>query len=216
MPLSSSITLSTLASRLSIPEPWEHRPSLSETNHTYQPSTLRHFRRGPQCWRVFYSGLWQLFVTCSLCLALFGLFRSQSHQTVLFQRDLYVFNVFNIGLSMLLGMALISASKGFALSMRWQLLSTRYLALKDFDQVMQCESLMATTSLLWRGRLNGHILPAQIQWYCVISLFLNLGLQIVVASLGLYAAPAVSQSSVTLTSKSCQLYSHPASTILMI
>jgi hypothetical protein len=111
------------------------------------------------------------------------------------------FNVLNIGLSMLLGMALASAFKGFAQSIRWQLLSTRSLPLEDFDRVMQCESLLATTQLLWKGRVKGRLMPSRIQWYCAVALSLNLGLQVVVASLGLYAAPKISDEWMTLTSK---------------
>ncbi|KIW69261.1 hypothetical protein PV04_05146 [Phialophora macrospora] len=179
------MSLSTITSRLSIPEPWEHKPADSETHEAHLTSTLRHFRRGPQCWRVFFSGLWQLFLTTILCLALFWLCYAYSRAPYLSQRDANIFNTFNIGLSMLLGMAQSSAFKGFARSLRWQLLSTRYFALREFDQVMQCESLLSTMQLLWTGRVKGRFSPSRVQWYCMISLILNLGLQVVVAAIGL-------------------------------
>ncbi|OQU95934.1 hypothetical protein CLAIMM_02088 isoform 2 [Cladophialophora immunda] len=199
--MASSASLSTMASRLSVPDPWDHQLVETDTNGSYRPSTTCRFRRGPQRWRVFFSGLWQLLVTTALCLSLFGLFYAESRKQVLWRKDKNVFNIFNIGLSMLLGMALSSAFKGFAQSLRWQLLSTRYLSLEDFDRVMQCESLIATTQLLWRGRVKGRLMPSRIQWYCAAALSLNLGLQVLVATLGLFAGFEPSEEWVKLTER---------------
>jgi hypothetical protein len=59
---------------------------------------------------------------------------------------------------------------------------------------MGCESMITSTQLLWSGRNKGQKLPSQVQWYCAISLILNLGLQIIVAMLGLVVATAVSKT----------------------
>jgi hypothetical protein len=193
--------LSTLASRVSIPEPWEHKSAQIETTKVHRSSTLRHFARSPQQWRVFFSGLWQLFLTTMLCVALFVLFYVYSHKWALSRRDQDVFNAFNVGLSMLLGMALSSAFKGFARSLRWQLLSTRYLSLEDFDRVIGCESLVASTQLLWTGRVRGRFWPSRIQWYSTLSLSLNLGLQLAVASLGFWVPIEPSERHVSYFSK---------------
>jgi hypothetical protein len=199
--LESTISLSTIASRLSIPEPWEHKAADSENYDAHGQSTLRHFRRGRQRWRVFLSGLWQVLLTTILCLALFWLCYAYSKEPVLLKRDANIFNTFNIGLSMLLGMALSSAFKGFAQSLRWQLLSTRYFGLREFDQVMQCESLLSTMQLLWTGRVKGRFTPSRVQWYCVVSLALNLGLQVVVAAIGLYVPLEISDKRVNFEGK---------------
>lgn len=59
---------------------------------------------------------------------------------------------------------------------------------------MGCESMITSTQLLWSGRTKGQKLPSQVQWYCAISLMLNLGMQIVVAMLGLFAATEVAKA----------------------
>lgn len=202
--LASTLSLSTITSRVSIPEPWDHQPAHSKLNKLHLSDTSRHFSRGRQQWRVFFSGLWQLFVTTILCVALFVLFYVYSHKWDLSRRDRDVLNAFNTGFSMLLGMALSSAFKAFARSLRWQLLSTRYLSLEDFDRVLGCESLLASTRLLWAGRVRGRLLPSRIQWYSALSLSLNLGLQLAVASLAFWAPIETSDSHASVLGKSIQ------------
>lgn len=175
-------------------EPWEHNKR-KRTDTTPDPSsTSRVFDRRKQSWRVFTSGLWQASLTAAFCAALFGVYVSYSRKGSLSGADGKSYNAINIGLSLLLGAQIASSFKGFAQNIRWQLLSSQYFDLNQFDMVLGCESMLTSTRLLWSGRAKGHNLPSQVQWYCAVSLILNLTMQVIVAILGLVVAPEVSTS----------------------
>ncbi|KAK5051324.1 hypothetical protein LTR84_002976 [Exophiala bonariae] len=174
-------------------EPWEHTKR-KRTHTTPDPSgTSRVFDRRKQCWRVFTSGLWQVTLTAAFCAALMGVYYYYSKQAKLSDGQLRNYNAINIGLSLFLGAQLASAFKGFAQNIRWQLLSSRFLELKQFDMVLGCESMITSAQLLWSGRVKGRKLPSQVQWFCAISLLLNLAMQVAVAALGLIVAPDVNK-----------------------
>jgi hypothetical protein len=177
---------------MSISEPWEHHKRKRTDTTPFPSNTCRVFNRRKQCWRVFISGLWQVVITSAFCGALAGAYVYYARQESLTAAEAKIYNVVNIGLSLFLGAQIGSAFKGFAQNIRWQLLSSRYFDLKQFDMVMGCESMITSTQLLWSGRNRGQKVPSQVQWYCAISLILNLGMQIVVAMLGLVAALEVS------------------------
>lgn len=187
--------LTPLISNVSIAEPWEHKPRKRTDTTPFPSNTCRVFNRRKQCWRVFISGLWQVAITSAFCAALAGVYVAYSRQQALQSSQVKMFNALNIGISLLLGAQLSSAFKGFGQNIRWQLLSSRYFDLKQFDMVMGCESMITSTQLLWAGRKKGQIFPTQVQWYCAISLALNLAMQVVVAMLGLIVAPELSGSS---------------------
>lgn len=194
-PPSSEIWTTTnmekLTPLISHTDPWEHAKR-KRTDTTPDPSsTSRVFDRRKQCWRVFISGLWQVTLTTAFCAALTGVYFYYSRQPMLSDSQIRNYNAINIGLSLFLGAQLASAFKGFAQNIRWQLLSSRYFDLKQFDMVLDCESMITSTQLLWSGRVKGRKLPSQVQWYCAITLLLNLGLQVAVAALGLIVAPEV-------------------------
>jgi hypothetical protein len=184
---------------LSLTDPWEHNKR-KRTHTTPEPSsTGRLFNRQKQGWRVFMDGLWHVALTSAFCAALAGIYVSYSRQWMLSKDDVRTYNAINIGLSLLLGAQIASAFKRFGQNIRWQLLSTRYFDLKQFDMVLGCESMITSTRLLWSGRNKGQKLPSQVQWYCAISLTLNLTMQVIVAMLGLVVAPEVSTNSADLS-----------------
>lgn len=186
---------------ISINEPWEHRKRKRTDTTPFPSNTCRVFNRRKQCWRVFISGLWQVVITSAFCGALAGLYVYYSRQALLTPFDLRVYNAVNIGLTLFLGAQISSAFKGFGQNLRWQLLSSRYFDLKQFEMIMGCESMITSAKLLWSGRNKGHKLPSQVQWYCAISLMLNLGMQVVLAILGLIVAPGASNDSVDISQK---------------
>ncbi|KIW19586.1 hypothetical protein PV08_00159 [Exophiala spinifera] len=187
IPSASEITLSTIASRLSVPEPWEH-DTPDEHNADTVGNTARKFQRGPQCWKVLLSGLPQLLLTVTLCISILLVYYVYLRKGAINQADQALWNYLTLALYLILPMSLSSAFKGYARSYRWQLLSTRYLGLEEFDLVLGCESLIASTQLLWKGRVKGRLMPSRIQWYCAVSLLLNLGLQVAVSVLGVIAS----------------------------
>lgn len=173
-------------------EPWEHNKR-KRTDTTPDPSsTSRVFDRRKQSWRVFTSGLWQATLTAAFCAVLFGVYVFYSRKPLLSDDEAKAYNAINIGLSLLLGAQIASSFKGFARNIRWQLLSSQYFDLNQFDMVLGCESMLTSTRLLWSGRAKGHKLPSQVQWYCAVSLILNLAMQVIVAILGLVVAPEIS------------------------
>jgi hypothetical protein len=194
-------SLTTIASRVSISNPWEHEAPNLDKSQIDQLSTARRFRPGRQRWRVFISGLPGLLLTTLLCISLYVVYYVYNKKSFLRKRDQLSYNWLSMTLYLVISMSLSGAFKTFAKSYRWHLLSTRYIGLEEFDMVLGCESLITSTRLLWKGKTRGRLIPSRIQLYCGIFLLLNLGLQLAVSGLGLVVSPEPSSKGIDRSGK---------------
>jgi hypothetical protein len=125
-----------------------------------------------------------------------------SHPIVLSKIDVRIFNAVMIGLSLCLGLNLLSSLKHYANTFRWSFLARRYVSLESFDLILHASSLVKITKLMIismpgiRGRRYLRKLPwfrdarddgTKWMWLvCVLWLSINIGSQILVALLSLF------------------------------
>jgi hypothetical protein len=121
---------------------------------------------------------------------------------VLSKIDVRIFNAVMIGLSLCLGLNLLSSLKHYANTFRWSFLARRYVSLEIFDLILHSSSLVKITKLMIvsmpgiRGRQYLRRLPwfrdarddgTKWMWLvCVLWLNINIGSQILVALLSLF------------------------------
>jgi hypothetical protein len=121
---------------------------------------------------------------------------------VLSKIDVRIFNAIMIGLSLCLGLNLLSSLKHYANTFRWSFLARRYISLESFDLILHASSLVKITKLMIismpgiRGRRYLRKLPwfrdarddgTKWMWLvCALWLSINIGSQILVALLSLF------------------------------
>jgi hypothetical protein len=124
------------------------------------------------------------------------------HPIVLSKIDVRIFNAVMIGLSLCLGLNLLSSLKHYANTFRWSFLAQRYVTLEIFDLILHASSLIKITKLMVvsmpgvRGRKWLRRLPwfrdarddgTKWMWLvCLLWLNINIGSQILVALLSLF------------------------------
>ncbi|KAJ9603957.1 hypothetical protein H2200_011479 [Cladophialophora chaetospira] len=183
--LSSRFTNRTHNEQPHLRQPWRH--SVSREGLTSSSHTTREFKPARQRQRLFAVGIWQWFITTTLCgllaacLVVFGKIISMTVTQV------KAFNALIVLLSILLGNNLTSSLREYALMLRWKMLASRYRSLQEFDLLMRCESLRKVMRLFWVTRTPG------VAWFwlnrtqclCALWLGVNILLQVLVALLGL-------------------------------
>lgn len=164
--------------------PWQHE-QVNPSQASSRMNTVRYFDRNKQWWRLFTNGLIQWFVTASIvamiCIALWG-FQQIKPMSQLVR---YTFNAVMTLLSLCLGLAIVTALRSYARLLSWRFLASEYRNLQDFELVMNCDSQSKVLKLLWAGRTPGSFWLNKTQILCIISLGLVIGLQIVIALMGL-------------------------------
>lgn len=163
--------------------PWQHEKVDSQA--ASRMNTVRYFDRNKQWWRLFTNGLIQWFMTLSIvamiCVALWGFQKVAPMEQWL----RYTFNAVITLLSLCLGLAIVTALRSYAKLLSWRFLASEYRDLQDFELVMNCESQSKVLKLLWAGRTPGKFWLNRTQILCIISLSLVIGLQIIIALMGL-------------------------------
>lgn len=164
--------------------PWQHE-QVDPSKSLPRMNTVRYFDRDKQWWRLFSNGIIQWFMTASIvamiCIALWGFQQIKPMDQWL----RYTFNAVMTLLSLCLGLAIVTALRSYARLLSWRFLASEYRNLQDFELVMNCDSQSKVLKLLWAGRTQGRFWLNKTQILCIISLGLVIGLQIVIALLGL-------------------------------
>lgn len=139
---------------------------------------------------------------------------------VLSKIDVRIFNALMLGLSLCLGLNLLSSLKHYANTFRWSFLAQRYMSLETFDLVLHAASLVKITKLMVVSMpgIRGRKILRKVPWFrdarddgtkwmwlvCMLWLNINIGSQILVALLSLFwpvensAIPLMSRGSVTV------------------
>lgn len=123
-------------------------------------------------------------------------------QIVLSKVDVCVFNAVMIGLSLCLGLNLLSSLKHYANTFRWSFLARRYVSLETFDLILHASSLIRVTKLMFISMpgLRNRKYLRRLPWFrdvrgdgtkwmwlvCLLWLAINIGSQILVALLSLF------------------------------
>ena len=151
------------------------------------------------------TGFARFFVTVLFCVLIgFSLkaYEGFSHPRILSQVENRFFNALMLGLSLGLGLNLASSLKRYAVILRWSILTKRYISLEVFDLILGVETLTKC------GKLMIISLPglrkikflSKLPWFrearddgtrftwiaCAIWLIINIGAQVLVATLSLF------------------------------
>ena len=166
----------------SLRQPWRHSVAAEGPSRT-----IRQFKPDHQRRRLFAVGIWQWFITLTLCgllAACLGVFGNLISMTV---TQVKTFNALIVLLSILLGNNLTSSLREYAQMLRWKMLASKYRSLQEFDLLMRCESLRKVMRLFWVARTPGSAWFSlnKAQWLCGLWLGVNILLQVLVALLGL-------------------------------
>ncbi|ETI23860.1 hypothetical protein G647_05667 [Cladophialophora carrionii CBS 160.54] len=166
-------------------QPWRH--SVAREGPASSSPTTREFKPDRQRQRLFAVGIWQWFITTSLCgllAACLGAFGDLLSMTV---THVKAFNALIVLLSILLGNNLTSSLREYALMLRWKILASKYRPLHEFDLLLRCESLRKVMRLFWVTRTPGAawFWLNTTQWLCALWFGVNILLQVLVALLGL-------------------------------
>jgi hypothetical protein len=121
---------------------------------------------------------------------------------VLSKIDVRIFNAVMIGLSLCLGLNLLSSLKHYANTFRWSFLSRRYVSLETFDLILHASSLVKITKLMIVSMpgIRGRRFLRKFSWFrdvrddgtkwmwlvCALWLSINIGSQVLVALLSLF------------------------------
>jgi hypothetical protein len=121
---------------------------------------------------------------------------------VLSKIDVRIFNAVMIGLSLCLGLNLLSSLKHYANTFRWSFLARRYVSLEIFDLILHSSSLVKITKLMVVSMpgIRGRRYLRKFPWFrdarddgtkwmwlvCFLWLSINIGSQILVALLSLF------------------------------
>ncbi|KAJ4378879.1 hypothetical protein N0V86_005753 [Didymella sp. IMI 355093] len=143
---------------------------------------------------VFFGG------ALCICLKAWEGFRTPIALSI---EDVRVFNALTIGLSLCMGLNLLSSLRRYAVILRWAILTKRYVSMEAFDLILGIDELtnvvklmaLSLPSLRKRKWLMGKtrdwvdMNPGTNQWYvyaCALWLLVNMGSQVLVASLSLF------------------------------
>jgi hypothetical protein len=196
---------------------------MGEKFQSHRDHHVKRFDHNESRKKLFKTGgskfLITLLFSALLCICLKA-WEGFAHPIVLSKIDVRLFNAVMIGLSLCLGLNLLSSLKHYANTFRWSFLSRRYVSLETFDLILHSSSLVKITKLLVvslpgiRGRSYLRKLPwlrdtrddgTKWMWLvCLLWLSINIGSQILVALLSLFwpvensLTPLMSFGSVTV------------------
>ncbi|KAF2869996.1 hypothetical protein BDV95DRAFT_497925 [Massariosphaeria phaeospora] len=185
---------------------------------------------------LFRTGSYRLFVTLMSCF-LIGItlksYEGFKESIILSKIEIRIFNAIMIGLSLALGLNLASSLKRYAVALRWSLLTKRYVSLEVFDLILGLETLTNVAKLMvislpgirkvkmlrnlpWfrEARDDG----TKLTWIaCLAWIVINVGAQILVASLSLFwpvdpsdAMPLLTYGNITVADLSTWKIDTPA------
>jgi hypothetical protein len=100
---------------------------------------------------LLFTGLWNLAVTIFFCAAICVALKSYEgwrSPVLLYTIDVRTFNALTLGLSLCLGMNLLSSLKYYASTLRWFFLGRRYVSLEVFDLILNFNSLGKVANLM--------------------------------------------------------------------
>lgn len=136
--------------------------------------------------KLFVNGFSQLVVTCMLSGLLVAILDAYSLKHALDTNQKHAFNALMTGFSIALGINLASSLRSYATLLRWRLLASAWLTLEEFDLVLSCASQIKTLKLLFKSPLKRRFpFISLIQFLCVVWIFVNVGVQVLVAMIGL-------------------------------
>lgn len=163
--------------------PWQHEAVDSEDGLRNSLNTVRRFDPKAQSRRLLVNGLLQWLVTVVIVLALAATLFGFSQPAWISKGSKYTFNAIITLLSLCLGLAIVTALRSYAKLLSWRFLASQYWNLQDFEAVMNCDSQTKVLKLFRAGRTPGKWLNMT-QFLCLLSLFLVIGLQILIGMLG--------------------------------
>ncbi|KAK6376195.1 hypothetical protein LTS17_007446 [Exophiala oligosperma] len=180
--------------------PWDHEYSEKPGVAPPPSDTVRYFEPHRQRRRLFVNSSFQWLMTAVICAGLAAvLYGFTTIDIGVTSTTKHVFNALVTGLSICLGLNLASSLKGYAQMMRWRFLASSYRSLQDFELVMNCDSQTKTFRLLWAGRTPKQWYPNKTQLMALLSITVNLALQVFTALLGLTYSIDLSTEFVRLT-----------------
>ena len=155
--------------------------------------------------KLFKTGSAKFLVTllfsALICVCL-KLWEGVNKPIVLSKIDVRIFNAVMIGLSLCLGLNLLSSLKHYANTFRWSFLARRYVSLESFDLILHASSLVKITKLMVISMpgIRGHKYLRKLGWFkdtrddgtkwmwvvCLMWLSINIGSQVLVALLSLF------------------------------
>lgn len=136
--------------------------------------------------RLFVNGFSQFLVTCVLAGLLVAILDAYSLKHALNTTQKHAFNALMTGFSIALGINLASSLRSYATLLRWRLLASAWLTLEEFDLVLSCASQVKSLKLLFTSPLRRRFpFVSLIQFICILWVFINVGVQVLVAMIGL-------------------------------
>lgn len=188
-------------------------------------STAKHYDHHESRKFLFKTGLYRFFVTLAFCgmmvLTLRG-YEGFKKPLVINRTEVRVFNAIMLGLSLGLGLNLASSLKRYAVILRWSLLTKRYVSLEVFDLILGLETLTKVGKLMIISLPGIHKVKflKKLPWFrearddgtsktwiaCLLWILVNIGAQVLVASLSLFwpvdpsdALPLLTYGNVTVS-----------------
>lgn len=164
-------------------QPWRH--SVSHRHLQLGSDTIREFNPRRQRMRLFAASLLHLAMTILLCGVLAACLRGFSNLPLMTVSHVKAFNALITLTSIGLGASLTSALKEYAKMIRWRILTSKYRPLEEFDLILGCESLRRVIKLLWTAPSVQRFRLTSTQAGCLVWILINVGLQVLVALIGL-------------------------------
>lgn len=192
-------TLNTPAPRLDL-------DSLDEESFVRKSSHVTNYERMDSWIELVKAGTVRFAITilfgALLCLCLKA-WEGFEGPVALSTADVRMFNAVTIAISICLGLNLLSSLKRYAMILRWSILTKSYVSMEVFDLILGIEELTNVVKLMrlslpsLRDWKQWTVRPRQWQdvklgtsrWYavaCALWLLVNIGSQILVASLSLF------------------------------
>ncbi|KAH7114487.1 hypothetical protein B0J11DRAFT_137323 [Dendryphion nanum] len=142
------------------------------------------------------------FMFCALIALSLKSYQGFEKPRVIGKPSVRLFNSIMIGLSLGLGLNLASSLKRYGVILRWSLLSKRYISLETFDLILGLETLTKVGKLMiislpgikkikflrtWPWFRDARDDGTRLTWIaCLLWIFINIGAQVLVASLSLF------------------------------
>ncbi|KAJ9603026.1 hypothetical protein H2200_012321 [Cladophialophora chaetospira] len=175
--------------------PWQHAPhEKGEEAGDATSSTVRVFDHRRQRRRLIFSAGLRWLGTAILCGGMAGCLAGFHHIVSLSTAQKHAFNALVTFFSMAIGFSLASSMRLYAQMLRWRFLASGYRTLQQFADIMKCEDQLNCVKLLWTGRNKGRWLPSLTQVLALLSILINLFLQVITALVGLTYQVEVSDS----------------------
>lgn len=182
------------------------KESLLSHGHHRSRSYIKQYDRMDSWTQLVKTGTFKFLITLTfggiLCLCLRS-WEGFGKPIPLSDYDVRIFNALTIAISICLGLNLLTSLKRYAVILRWSILTKSYVSMEVFDLILGIDELTNVAKLFFlsvpglrrpKWSMCGSILrkdtkPGTNGWYpfvCFIWLLINIGSQILVASLSLF------------------------------